>query len=63
MTAETLEKLQNVLGVSIYEFFKFEEHVTTQELLNNIEQGLQLMKNNPEKLACESKPVHEIAHL
>lgn len=63
LTAETLEKLQNVLGVSISEFFKFDENITAQELLNSIEKGLQLIKTNPEKLACVNRLVHEIAYL
>lgn len=63
LTAETLEKILNILSVKVNELFVYEEEYSPDYILEDIEKYLQLLKTNPKKLACIHKFVKEITFL
>lgn len=64
LTSETLEKIPSILGVNIHELFMFDENeYSAQNMINDIENYLELVKNNPKKLVCIHRLIKEIALL
>ena len=50
MTSETLEKLLKAFNIRSSELFDFEHHDTPQNLLNEIYNHIEIIKQNPEQL-------------
>lgn len=63
LTSETLEKISNILGVKISELFTFEDDTTPDEIIDDINKYLNLLKTNPKKLAYVYKLVKESVFL
>ena len=63
LTAETLEKIPSILGVNLYELFMSDEQYTSNNVIEDIERCLEILKSNPKKLASIQKIIKEITFL
>ena len=63
LTAETLEKIPHILGVSTYELFMDGEDYSTKNILEDIEKHLNYLKSDPKKLEFIHKIIRDTALL
>ena len=63
LTSATLEKIPELLDISVYELFMNEEEYTSDDILNDIQRYLSILKNHPEKLEFIHKFIKEITFL
>lgn len=63
VTAETLERVVNILGVKVSDLFISEDECTPDVIFDDIQKYLELLKSNPQKLTCIYKLIKEITFL
>ncbi|MBQ8458818.1 helix-turn-helix transcriptional regulator [bacterium] len=63
LTSETLEKIPNVLGINLYELFMNGQNYTCDNIMEDIEKHLAVLKTNPKKLSFIHKIIRETADL
>ena len=63
LTSTTLEKIPKLLDITIYELFMNEEEYTSDDILNDIQKYLAVLKNQPEKLEFIHKMIKDITFL
>ena len=63
LTSETLEKVSQILGIKVYELFMHNEDYTCTNVMADIEMHLDVLKNNPKKLAFVHRIIRETAKL
>ena len=63
LTSETLEKIPHILGVNAYELFMDGGEYTSDNVLEDINRYLSLLKTNPQKLECVHRIIKDIAFL
>jgi len=59
LTAETLEKIPNILGVYPYELFMHNQEYNCDNVIEDIERHLNVLKSDPQKLAFVHKLIKE----
>lgn len=63
LTSATLEKIPELLDISVSELFMNEEEYTSDDVLKDIQRYLNILKNQPEKLEFVHKFIKEITFL
>ena len=63
LTSETLTKISEILEMNLYELFMYETEYTSDDVYDDIQRHLAILKSNPEKLNCVRKIVKEITFL
>lgn len=63
VTSETLEKIPHLLGVEAYELFMNDGDYTSDNILEDINRYLSVIKTNPKKLDCVHRIIKDITFL
>ena len=63
LTSETLDKIPHILGVNVYELFKIDSGYVSNDVMDDIERHLNVLKAHPQKLEFVRKIIRDITFL